>query len=529
MHTNTPRSSQCRISLVILLTIALSCFPNIVRAAQPTETLLAPFKGELSGGFSHRWVAYIVNDEAKKTVTVELNGEVLGPFSNLSRLFQFSSDGNHIAFAANQQGKWYIYLDGKQMWKHDGLGWGSYSWIGDLDGRQFVMQTSAAVMKFSPTGDSLAYMAEVGDKEYGIAVNGKLDTLHYPSLGLRYEFVGDDVIYAGFLKDKTIEYIYNGKVFGPYDSASVPIVSADHQHFLLRVTKGQTSSLIVDGAVVAEIKNKFADYQMAANGQVAYSYQDGKRWKVNFAGNDLQGDYDYVTHLTLSSDGSHVAFWARNGNTWTLKTDEKDLPSFGGPYVFEIGSESYSIVWDAQSENIAYLSTENGKLIVALNGKKVNTTLDLRESISGSGQATVWEPRNPDGPGISFGNGRPLDRDGYMACLSQIEALACNPVLSVFVKDDLVQMNKTSAVVTTSKAKEGPFKAISSDLIISSDRQHYAYAVKTDKGQQVVVDGTLIDLVYESIYRAAFASNEEFAFLGKREGNLYRVAVSTAH
>jgi hypothetical protein len=486
----------------------------------PPETALGAYHEEGSGAFSHRWLAYIIEpaeDAADQSLYVELNGQRLGPYSSLSRRLAMSQGGEHIAFAAEREGKWLIVVDGEEKWEHAGLAWQWYAWTPDLEGRAFVPQTQAVLMLFSPDGAELAYGVARGDADYAVFRNGEPGPSFATLQDLAY--AGERVLYTAERSDGSY-LVYGDAVLGPFSSLSRLEYSPDGQHFAVKAKKAGTSLLIVDGEETT-IPGELTALSLGAAGEVAYATRSGGRDAVIFGGQELPGQYDEVWGLTISPDGRRLAFWGRRGTRWSLVTEGGEIGSYERYYFYEIGGERYSILWDQSSTHVAYFALQPGKLVLHLDGKAA----DLPDFPGFA--ITVYVDEQGNSVGERLLGGGIVDRQGFVECLLQAATSDCDPLSAIMVRNRLayVEASENTAYMVIGSQREGPYAGITSVLLPSPDHKHYAYFVRTEDGDQVVLDGQVTDLAYDGLYRPQPIGNSGLALLARKGDSMYGVFV----
>jgi hypothetical protein len=484
----------------------------------PTETVVGSYMEDGTGGFSHRWVAYEIRPEegaADQSLFVELNGQRLGPYTNLSGLFAISADGEHIAFAAEKDGAWHIVVDGEDRWEHPALGWATYTWSSDLEGRSVTMQSQAVILALSATGDQVAYLSQEGDGQWAMCVNGQCSP---------HEDVGSDVHFvdgkpAYWAQDAAGQiFVYGDQTLGPYDELWRTRTSSDGKHWVV-VAKRQGSFLLLIDGREQSVPGEVVAYEIGPGGEVAYAFKADGKVKVVFDGQELPGEVDAVEYPAISPDGKHVAFWARSGSAWSVVTDREAYPGFGGYYFYDIGGEYYSILWDKSSENLAYVARGVGEGVVfALNGKQQPDV-----AISGF-TPSMYVDDEGNNVGVQCLGCPPINPPGFVECLLRRGESNCDPTEAVIAGGELayIEAGDTESFLVIGARKEGPYPGIEGPLLTSADG-HYAYVVDTDLGQQMVVDGNLMDLAYEAIYRPRFVEGRGLAHLGKRGDSLVSV------
>ena len=491
--------------------------PGQSTPAPASETLLGKFIPDGEGGFTHRWLAYIIRPQegaADQNVYVELNGQRLGPYSNLGRRFALSPDGEHIAIAVEKDGKWWVILDGEEKWALEGFGWAWYAWTADLEGKIFVPQTKAPVMTFSEDGKQLAYMVGTESSGWAIHVNGKPGPA-FQTIYVDLKFVGDQATYQAQSAEGEV-FVFGERTFGPYDTLYRTQYSSTGEHFAFYAEKGGCSQLVVDGDEKSP-SGKITGLQLGPSGEIAYSVKTDGQTSVALNGQTLPGTYDEVTQLTLSPDGKHLAFWARSGSTWSLVTDTNKLPGFDGYYYFEVGGEIYAILWDRSATSLAYFAKDGDRTILALNGKE-------KAMPDWPGLATnVYVDDRGNMVGTSLMGGPNIDREAYVECLLQSDNSGCDPLTVTLARGELayVEKGEGKAYMVIGEKREGPYKEIVSGLLVPEDRRHYAYLVRTEQGYGAVLDGKLMERVYDAVYRPSFVGTGGFAHLGRKGDQVF--------
>lgn len=508
----------------MLLALAAGGLAGPAEAQEPghRETPLAAYQKDANGGFSQRWVAYIIEpkeEDKDKSYSVELNGRRLGPYSGLSRRFEVSPDGEHIAFAAEKRGRWSVVLDGEERWTHKSLLWPWQSWTPTLEGNSFVPQTQAALLLFSPSGDQLAYPAELDDGRVAVFVNGRPGPA-FTSIGTQITFVGGKVNYTAWT-DEGIVKVHGDTVLGPYAESRETMISGDGGHFVFYAKDKGKHLLAVDGRV-RELPGEVTLYEIGPGGEVAYSYRSGEAMKVHFAGRDLPGEYDEVVKLAISPDGKHLAFFGRVKEKWSFVTDTKTYPGFDGYFYYVSGGEEYSVMWGPESKSVAYFARDAKKRVLAIDGE--------RQPFAGLPGVALQVFVDGDGTvvGENLMQGPRLDRQGFVQSFLSRGQTDCDPLSAVLVGGRMtcIQSSEKGSTMVIGERREGPYEKIRSVLLASGGNKHYAYVVSNGKGEQVVIDGRVMPPVYEAIYRPFFSGESEFAHLGVKEGKVFRVSYS---
>jgi hypothetical protein len=502
-----------RILTACFALLFLGLMPSSADTPVATETVLGEHHLETPGSWSHQWAAYLL--EEGDEYVVQLNGEPLGPYSSVSQKFSLTPDGEHIAFAAEREGNWYIVVDGEERYSSEGLGWGWYSWTLDLEGRMFAPQSQAVIMQFSSNGDQIAFMEQAGDDQWDINLNGEQGTA-YPWVSVNLAFVGDRVLYTAG-NDNERSLIYGDEVIGPYEGVWIPKISADGEHFAAIAYVSDTYYLIIDGEPM-ELTGQVGMLEIAPSGKVAYAVQEDNDWTVYFGATALPGAYDDINHLTISPDEHHIAFWAKKGDVWSVETATDSYQGFDGYYYYEVGGINYAISWSPNGEHLAYFARRGDETILLLDGNVISDVnipgLALQVYVDDEGNQV----------GVSMTGGVYIDPAAFTECLLVRDDTNCDPVTASLLGESLVQIDRGDAnevYLVAGERREGPYNDVLSSVFVSDDAAHYTYVVSTPAGQQIVLDGQLMELTYDSIYRAQFVTDDVFAHVGIRDGEIY--------
>jgi hypothetical protein len=318
-----------------------------------------------------------------------------------------------------------------------------------------------------------------------------------------------------------VYYIYGDQMFGPYDTVWGAKISSDNKHYAFAAQKDNQYWMVTDGKEQA-LDGELLSYQIGPSGELVYAVDTGTAVNIVFNGKELPDSYDEVEELSISPDGQHLAFWGKTDDEWAVVKDDRVYNSINMYYYYQFGYKHYAILWGADSQNIAYFTTPEGDYANwALNGiaqapiqlSKVTVTLywyvnnhDLYE-----GEEDLFGPYiNPQALVQYLLEGAPAADDPDSVQI-------VNGMLAYVQTED----GKYYAMVGA--GKEGPYANIEGALTVSGDGKHYAYIIDTEKGQQLVVDGAVVDLAYDGIYRVQFTQDQSIAYFGKKDGKVYSV------
>ena len=508
-----------QVTTVLLSVLLAGCGKT---SASFSETVLCPYTKDGNGGFSPFWAAYLIYPPEHTTnqpVWVSLNGKRLGPYSGVSGMLEVSQDGRHLAFAAKKDAQWVVVVDGVEKYCHKGLLWPWSAWSPSLEGNQYIPQTRAAVLEFSPDGKSLAYPAAMEDGKYAMYVNGKPGPA-YPGVGAEVQFVAGKPLYYAFPQDKKIVEVCGEQVLGPYDSSYTTKVSRNGQHYCFWAEDGNKNIFVVDGTT-AEVPGKISTYAIGDDGVAVFAYKANDKYHVRVGKTDLTNEYEDVAELTPSPDNKKVAFWALKDGQWIFVVGDKVLAGFQGYFYYDCGGRKYSVMWTPDSQHVAYYARDgyNGRLI--LDGQK------LENPFRPPGLALqVIRDENGQTVGSGMMNGPSTDPEAFAQAVVLRDKIKCDPFSASLFGSTLcyVETNSTSALMHVGETTQGPYKSIKSRLATSEDGKDYAYVVETDKGQQLVVNGKVAPHAYDAIYRINFNEGDKaIDALAVRDGNLIHV------
>jgi len=486
------------------------------------EDFLCNYREHTAGGFTHRWIAYLVEPEEADTDQgkhVELNGTRHGPFDAVSPRFATSQDGLHIAFAALTKDKWQIFLDGQMRWTNSALGITRCTWAPTtLEEEGIRMDTPAVVLHFTPDGNALAYLAQTEKGQWAYFTNGVPAGTAWSDVGVSLEFVHGKMTYVAWTQRGQVQ-VWGDAILGPYDEIHRAKYSRNREHFCFIARKAQQYVLIADGREVGSFPNP-PIYEIGPKGDVSYAFQTGSVWRVVFKNDSLPADFDEVADLKLSESGEHLGVWGRTGTNWTLMTEQKKLPGFDGCYYYKIGGISYSILWGPGETSIGYWARKGRTVVFVVDGEEREAP-----NLDAFGYAIIDDEKG-NRVGRTLSGASRFDPAAFVKAVLTLKTNAYDALSPFFVGDAFgyVASFADLTYVLVGKAKEGPFNAVHR-IIRSTDGTHRAYVVATARGQQIVYDGEILDQVYEGIYRPFFLGNGTFVSLGVRAGKVFRLTV----
>lgn len=486
---------------------------------EASETLLATYIPDQEGGFSSKWVVYVfapTSENQDQAVEVEFNGTRMGPYTNLSSRVEVSPNGDHAAVAVEKDGKWVILLDGEEKWQHDHLGWAWWSWSPTMEGNSFIPQTQAAVMEFSPSGDTLAYLIGTTDDKWIMGQNG-VESKPYTNIYLDFVFHGESLVYHATTDDGEV-VVFGDKLLGPFKSIRRIKQSPNELHTIfVAEEKDGKSILFLDGEEV-KVEGDITGYSVGDLGQWTITKQVDDQYQVYLENRLVVEGLDDIQSATLSPDGKHLAFWAKQGSQWQMMTDQNKLASGTNYFYYESGGIDYDIMWDPTSSHVAYFIQNGDQISQMVDGKAYPTKW---EGIA----LQVYVNEEGETVGSNLMNGPTPDKQAFVACLLVQEKTNCDPFSSFMVGDQLAYREKSEegSSLIIGDQKIGPYPEITGLLQDTSLAGHYGFVAKTELGYQVVMDGKLMDKVFDSIYLPRLVGKVGISFLGIKGDQIYGV------
>lgn len=227
---------------------------------------------------------------------------------------------------------------------------------------------------FNQYGTGVAYIANVGDQVH-VVLNGKPLKMHTGAdiAALKVSPDGKRVAY-GTVQDKKWFVVLDGIESGPYDEIGPPVFSPNSKHVAFEARKGDNWNIVVDNTISTSapsyfdkplfsadssklmiIENTAEDQRkryvvsslkldsltdLSANAQpcvvcenkrriAVVGEEQGKNFVTEFSleapAERTKGPlYDSIRHLSLSADGSAVAYIAKRGNESFIVLNDKE-------------------------------------------------------------------------------------------------------------------------------------------------------------------------------------------------------------
>ncbi len=494
---------------------------------KPNETVLSDYREKDDGMFSSSWAVYTLSqgEGENKDWFIELNGQKIGPFENISDLISFSPNGKQVVFAAKEKGasKWSVYLNGVKKWSFDGLAWRTYTWPLGLKGNTIRSQSRAVVFVQSDDGKIVSFVSsrKEGEKTLWANVTNGKESRYYHNVSTDINFIDGKVAYWAWKSDKEKYFVVGNEEYGPYEKAYSLKFSNNKKHFAFIAESKGKNIFVLDGkenAMPGEIKT----HALGNEGSYAVVYthegsihviQNGATWPKTYSGT--------VWHqLRMTPDGKTLAGWFKQGDKWYVVVNGKTEYGPYESYYYVKAGDIFGLFLGQTGENVAYFTrlieeTSTGSEFY-LNGKKLENAPRF-----GGLALTVYK----DDSGRIVGTGLMGGVEADMVAIADAASVgADNPLEAKYFGSHLVFTKKKGELtyVVADNKEFGPF--VDAGFFCSSHSgKHYAYIAENQNGKWVVVDGKYQSPYYENIYNLQFADENEVAFLTIKNGKVVRV------
>jgi hypothetical protein len=123
----------------------------------------------------------------------------------------------------------------------------------------------------------------------------------------------------GVKKDKKYPFVADGQCGAEYEFIEGGKFSSDGKHFAYMAKKAGKHLLVIDGHEVTEydkIENAWFSNDFKHVAIQAFSHG---RSSLVVDGQPAGEGYDYISGLTVSPDGTRVAYAAKRGKNWTVR------------------------------------------------------------------------------------------------------------------------------------------------------------------------------------------------------------------
>jgi len=260
----------------------------------------------------------------------------------------FSGDGAHVAYAARQGGTWRVVVDEQPGPPFDRVSRPRFSadsrhllYIGERGGECLPVRDGVAGPRFagslfseltlSPDGTRTGYVVSYGGNQSAI-IDGRRGPACDDILTDSIRFSGDSrhVAYCA-QRGRECAVVLDGVSGPPHEDVGPVVFSRDSRHMAFSARDGGSESLVVDG------QSRWAYAHLSGYGFLGTSarpvFEARLRpgaispWCVVVAGQP-DPPHEYVTNLSVSADGTHVAYAVGCGDSERIVLDGVPGPAY---------------------------------------------------------------------------------------------------------------------------------------------------------------------------------------------------------
>lgn len=309
----------------------------------------------------------------------------------------FSPDSRHVAFPAQEGGRWHVVLDGRPGATWDGV----------------------ASLIFSPDGGHLAYAAFDARSWRLVLDERPAEPWDLVLAGsIVFASTGQRVAYGG-VRDGQVHVVLDSVAGPACDGVEALRFSLDGKRFAYVARRGGRAAIVIDGAEQPP-RDSISAFALSANGRhMAYIARDSASWYV-VEDSTAHGPYDAARSLAYLAGGDILAC--------VVRTREGEAILMGG----NIGPRYTSVATLAYSRNGArwgYIARRGDSSVVVIDGAV--TRVEYRASdlvISADGRRFAYMAIRGGDPFVVDESGtHPFDLliDGSLVFTSDGHAWAC--------------------------------------------------------------------------------------------------------
>jgi len=320
----------------------------------------------------------------------------------LNGALALSAEGQHVAYAADDNGTYWMVIDGHAGPKHNDHG--------------FLALPSG--LTFSPDGKRLAYTTANDDPRHYkrlAVVDGESSPEYDQVLNLNFSPNSKRVAFAA-KTGKQWTVVVDGHPGASYDEVYGPIFSPDSDSVAFAAREEKKWFVVVNGKAGPEYEGmvengaglaKLADIRYGAlafspdSKHLAYAAKRGGKWVMVVDGQEGEG-YNQVASPVFSFDGKRVAYSAgrylSKESGWRVVVDGQE-----GPLFFE----TFPAVFSPDGKHLAY-GAKKAQWAVVVDGKVISAPGELGNwALSPDGNHLAYATKTRQGFSLAgpFGGG----------------------------------------------------------------------------------------------------------------------------
>ena len=222
----------------------------------------------------------------------------------------FSPNSKHSIYAASQNDKQFIVVDGIYQ-----------------NAYPFVYINTLA---FLDDDTNIAYAVQRNDEKFSIFINGEEEG-NYENIVRIAPVVDNNQNYTYLIEENNKQsIILNGKTINSFDTIeNLELINSTKE--LKYIYSENGFQYLVVGSYKSEKHDMIHDFANTSDwSKFAYIVEDNFKWKVIVSDGSVSNLYDEIKSITLSEDGSNVAFSARIGLEWFVVINGVELKKYDG-------------------------------------------------------------------------------------------------------------------------------------------------------------------------------------------------------
>lgn len=266
-------------------------------------------------------VAYVKEDRS-----VWINEDQISPGLNFKDFLSFSPDGSRLAYVAKGAGKEFVMINGKKVSSE-------YDSRSKLGYDRLDMLDLIKNLTFSPDSRRLAYVTKGDNKKYSVWVDNK-------------------------------------RVSPEFDGVEGIVFSPDSRKLAYEAKKGGSKG---SKRLKIEVPDKLPYATNKGEAKAGVDTKDEK-WFVMMGPKKISPDFDFISDLTFSPDGSQLAIAAGINKKYVVLLNGKQI--FDRPVV-KTSQSSGGFFFSPDGKKLAYRSVSKDKVFVMINDKKITPSFDF--------------------------------------------------------------------------------------------------------------------------------------------------------
>ncbi len=280
---------------------------------------------------------YVITKDNDKMFAV-VNGNEMGPFDSVDSLI-FNEDASRWCFTYYKDNKSYLYMS---------------------DTTQYGPYDSVSYPQFAKNSAMWATSVSKNNK-YFVLMNGK-ETGPYEYADVPYYGPGGTWAYSGQANGKYTCFFSDGSKYGPFDYIYGPFFAANGS-WAFTGSKGETTVIVINGKQYGPYESADLPVFSPDGGKWSFIGRKGENSVLYTSDGKNYGPFQYLYTPSYSQNGAAWGFWSSKKDKWTLTVS--DGSSFGP---FDNGGDG--IAFSPDGASWWTFPGSEGNMMISLNRKK---------------------------------------------------------------------------------------------------------------------------------------------------------------